>query len=372
MQFNNWRFWLGLGVSGLFLLILLLQVDPQEIVSALKTANYFYVAPAIGLYFVAVYFRSIRWGYLLSPLGQFPVRRLYPVVIIGYMANNLLPARLGELVRSYYLAQREPVSGSTALATVVVERVYDGVALLSFAAIAAPALLLMGLFEGTGDFYRGTALVVAVGTVAVFFLALAFLTLAAWSGFSRVVDAGLALTPARVRPRLRDLVGRFIQGLKILNSPKKHLGVFLLSWPIWLLEGAMYLLVGYSFGLHLLFGSFWALVLVMLLLTATSNLATAVPSSVGGIGPFEVVAQQTLLALGVSGSLGAIYAGFLHLVALWLPVTLLGLVLLWRQNLSLKALTGRNLAGKNPTDSPNSLVTTGLESQIALSGEDPS
>ena len=125
MQFNNWRIWIGLAVSGLFLLLLLLRVDRQEIVSALSNANYLYVAPAIGLYFIAVYFRSIRWAYLLSPIGPFPVNRLYPVVIIGYMANNLLPARLGELVRSYYLAQRETVSGSTALATVAVERVYD-------------------------------------------------------------------------------------------------------------------------------------------------------------------------------------------------------------------------------------------------------
>ncbi len=116
MQFNNWRFWLGLAVSGLFLLLLLLRVDRQEIVSALSNANYLYVVPAIGLYFVAVYFRSIRWAYILSPIGQFPVSRLFPVVIIGYMANNLLPVRLGELVRSYYLARRETVSGSTALA----------------------------------------------------------------------------------------------------------------------------------------------------------------------------------------------------------------------------------------------------------------
>ena len=344
MLFNNWRFWIGLAVSGLFLLLLLLRVDRQEIVLALSNANYLYVAPAIGLYFIAVYFRSIRWAYLLSPIGQFPVSRLYPVVIIGYMANNLLPARLGELVRSYYLARRETISGSTALATVAVERVYDGVALLFFAAISAPALLLLGLFQGTGDFSRGAAQVLAIGTVAIFSLAFAFLVLAARPGFSQVIDAGLSLTPAKSRPVLSELVHRFIGGLRVVNSPRRHLGVFLLSWPVWLLEGGMYLLVGYSFGIHLLFGSFWTMALVMMLLTATSNLATALPSSAGGIGPFEVVAKETLVALGVSGSVGAVYAIVLHLVALWLPVTLLGLVLLWRQNLSLKNLAGKNLA----------------------------
>ena len=190
MRFSNWRLWIGLAVSGLFLLLLLFRVDREEIVSALSNANYLYVVPAIALYFVAVYFRAIRWSYLLSPIGRFPVSRLFPVVIIGYMANNLLPARLGELVRSYYLARRETVSGSTALATVAVERLYDGVALLFFAAISAPALLLLGLFQGTGDFSRGAALVFAIGTVAIFSLAFAFLILAAQPGFSKVVDAG--------------------------------------------------------------------------------------------------------------------------------------------------------------------------------------
>ena len=361
MQFNNWRFWIGLAVSGLFLLLLLLRVDRQEIVSALSNANYLYVAPAIGLYFVAVYFRSLRWRYLLAPLGQFPVGRLYPVVVIGYMANNLLPARLGELVRSYYLARRETVSGSTALATVAVERVYDGVALLSFAAISAPALLLLGLLKGPGDFSRGTVLALAIGTVAIFSLAFAFLVLAARPGFSQVVDAVLSLSPAKTRPALSGLVHRFIGGLRVLSSPRRHLGVFLLSWPVWLSEGGMYLLVGYSFGIHLLFGSFWTLALVMMLLTATSNLATALPSSTGGIGPFEVVAKETLVALGVSGSVGAAYALVLHLVALWLPVTLLGLVLLWRQNLSLKTLTSANAEPEASTP----------ESQLAWTQKEP-
>ena len=80
---------------------------------------------------------------------------------------------------------------------------------------------------------------------------------------------------------------------------------------------------------------FGVLLLVMVLVTATSNLAAAMPASVGGIGPFEIVTQQTLLVLGVGAAVGAVYAGFVHLVALWLPVNLVGLVLLWRQHLSL-------------------------------------
>ena len=314
-------------------------VGLNELRKALSEANYAFVIPAIALYFVAVYFRALRWRYLLSPLGSFSVGRLYPVVVIGYMANNVLPARLGELVRSYYLARRERVGASATLATVAVERVYDGVTLLAFAAASGLVLLLLGEFGGGSDISPATAIIMAILTVLGFMGALALLTLLATS--PRLVeglDRFLGIIPSRIRPKARELYHTFVQGLSILNSPRRHLGLFVLSVPVWLLEAGVYLVVAYSFGIDALFGSFGVLVLVVLLVTATSNLVTSVPASIGGIGPFEAVAQQTLLALGVGNDLALSYALVVHLVALWLPVNLLGLALLWRQNLSLRQL----------------------------------
>ena len=336
-----WQFLLGLGVSATLLLVLVYQVNLNEVADALGDANYFYVVPAIAIYFVAVYFRAVRWRYLLTPLSVVPVSRLYPVVVIGYMANNLLPARIGELVRTYYLAQREKVNAGSALATVAVERVYDGLTLLSWAAVAGPVLLLLGEFDGTGDASRTTWVVLSVLTVTLFTGALIFFTcLATMPRAMEVLDRLLGIVPARFQPSARQLTNTFVQGLRILNSPRKHLGLFLLSMPVWALEASMYFLISYSFGIDDHFGSVGVLVLVVILLTATSNLATSMPSSIGGIGPFEVVAQQTLIALGVAGSLAGAYAGFLHLVTLWLPVNLVGLTLLWKQNISLRRLVG--------------------------------
>ena len=336
-----WQFLLGLGVSATLLLVLVYQVNLNEVADALGDANYFYVVPAIAIYFVAVYFRAVRWRYLLTPLKVVPVSRLYPVVVIGYMANNLLPARIGELVRTYYLAQREKVNAGSALATVAVERVYDGLTLLAWAAVAGPVLLLLGEFDGTGDASRTTWVVIAVLTVTLFAGALTIFTcLAVIPRAMEVLDRLLGIVPARFQPSARQLTNTFVQGLRILNSPRKHLGLFLLSLPVWALEASMYFLISYSFGIDDHFGSVGVLVLVVILSTATSNLATSMPSSIGGIGPFEVVAQQTLIALGVAGSLAGAYAGFLHLVTLWLPVNLVGLTLLWKQNLSLRRLVG--------------------------------
>ena len=324
------------------MVILVLWVGLDNIGKALSEANYAFVIPAIALYFVAVYFRALRWRYLLSPLGSFSLGRLYHVVVIGYMANNVLPARLGELVRSYYLARRERVSASATLATVAVERVYDGVTLLAFATLSGLALLLLGEFGEGSDISRTTAIVLAAATVLAFLWTLLCLTLLATSPtFVELLDRFLGIIPTRIRPKARELYHTFVQGLSILNSPQKHLGLFVLSLPVWLLEAGVYLVIGYSFGIDALFGSFWVLVLVVLLVTATSNLATSVPSVIGGIGPFEVVAYQTLLALGVGDDLAVSYALVVHLVALWLPVNLLGLALLWRQNLSLTQLVAR-------------------------------
>ena len=332
---NNWRVWLGLGVSLLLLLLLLYSVDLREVLVSLREANYFYAVPAVGIYFVAVYFRAIRWRYLLSSIGDFPAGRLYPVVVIGYMVNNLLPVRLGELARSYYLSQRENVSASAGLATIAVERVYDGLVLLTFVAFAAPVLLSLGQFDRAHDAFRTGAVVLAPIVVAMFLAALALLTLASSPKFLRLVGWILGLVPPRFRARAEELALHFIEGLSVLRSPRRQGAVFVLSLPVWLLECGTYLLVAYSFGIHSYFDSFGVLLLVMVLVTATSNLAAAMPASVGGIGPFEIVTQQTLLVLGVGAAVGAVYAGFVHLVALWLPVTLVGLVLLWRQHLSL-------------------------------------
>ena len=338
---NKWQFWLGGGVSLVLLLLLLYQMDLRELRDALRDANYSLLAPSVAIYFVAVWFRAARWRYLLAPIRAIPVRRLYPVVVIGYMANNLLPVRLGEMVRSYYLSRQENVNTSSALATVAVERVYDGITLLAFAALSAPWLLLLGEFDGAAaDVSRATGTVFLVATITAFAVFLAIFTLLGSSpSFANRMESWLIVVPSGPRPKVKEIFRTFVAGLTVLNSPAKHLGLFIYSLPVWLLEGSIYFMLAYSFGLDEHFDSVGVLLLVVLLVTATSNLATAVPSAIGGIGPFEIVAQQTLMALGVGASLAGAYGGFVHLVALWLPVNLVGLALLWKNNLSLRDMT---------------------------------
>jgi uncharacterized protein (TIRG00374 family) len=354
---NKWQFWLGGGVSVGLLLLLLYQVDMGELKDALRDADYFLLAPSIVVYFIAVFFRAVRWQYLLTPMGLFPVRRLYPVVVIGYMANNLLPVRLGEFVRSYFLARRENVKATSALGTIAVERVYDGITLLAFAALAAPWLLLLGEFDGAADVSRTAGMLFLAATIVAFAVLLTVFTLLGSSpAFADRMEGWLNIVPAGPRPKAKELFRTFVAGLAVLSSPSKHLALFFYSLPVWLLEGSMYFMLAYSFGIDEHFDSVGVLLLVVLLLTATSNLATSVPSAIGGIGPFEIVAQQTLMALGVGASLAGAYSGFVHLVALWLPVNIAGLALLWKNNLSLREMSSASRADS-------------LESATGLAGE---
>ena len=255
----------------------------------LADANYIYVVPAIALYFLAVWFRAVRWRYLLTPLTTLPASRLYPVVIIGYMANNLLPARLGEFVRSYYLARREQVNGSSALATIAVERVYDGLTLLAWAAVAGPVLLVLGEFDGNSDHSRTVWIVVAALVASLFVGALAFMTcLAVLPKFMQFFERLLSIVPRRFRPRVQELAYKFVEGLSILNSPRKHLALFCLSMPVWALEGSMYFLICYSFGIDGFFGSVGALVLVALGRQVAPTLKRAVRA---GHGSHQFLAQ---------------------------------------------------------------------------------
>ena len=363
---GNWRFWAAVLVSVVTLALLVLLVDRQELLYALRSADYRFLAPAIALYFLSVYFRSARWKFLLSPVANIPVRRLFPVVVIGYMANNILPARLGELVRAVYLAQREEKIGvPSSIATISVERLYDGLTLLAMGAISAPILLTAGLFDGASIAYQTTAFVLAAGVVLTFAFALVVLTTLSVS--KRAVGWAVLLTgllPLRFRATATDIILRFVEGLATLNSPRKHVTLFLASLPVWLAEAGVYIVVAYSFNLHEYFDTWWLFGLAIVLVTVTSNLVTAIPTSIGGIGPFEVVAQQTLTGLAVAHATAASYSVAVHLVALWLPVNLVGLALLWINHVSLRGLTTMPANSPEPPGGNDPAAPSGAGAEV--------
>ena len=327
------RFWMGLAITFGLLFLFLWNIEFDRTGQELKDANYAYYVPAVALYFVALAFRSLRWRLLLLHLKSVPVARLFPVVVIGYLANNILPLRLGELVRAHFLGDREGVNKASGLATIGVERVLDGLTLLLFAAVMWPLLPWTDVLRGEDGALRAPWIAVSVLVALIFvvgFVSLILLAVSPRTG-QRLASFLAALAPSSLRPKVEAVVYLLIKGLQALRSPTKLLAVFVLSAPVWLSEATLYYIIALSFDLDQPF-------YVILLVTAASNLATAVPSSIGGIGPFEVVAKSTLVAFGVAGEPAAAYAFFVHIVALWVPVNILGMLFLWREKASLAQL----------------------------------
>lgn len=312
---KRWQFWLGLVVSLFLLYIALRGLRLDELGEAFRQANYWWVIPGVAVYFVGVWARAWRWHYLLKPLKSIPTSQLFPTVAIGYFGNNILPARAGELLRAIVLKKDEQVPISASLATIIVERVFDGVVMLGFVFVNLPELARLTSSSGFVGDIRTLAIAgtfVFIGALLVF-LAAAMFPQHAQSVVEIIVTR---LLPERFREKLLGFSDRFLGGLAALRSPRGALMVFVTSVVIWLLETGKYWFLMHAFPFRV---SFFAL----MLMNGIVNLATTIPSAPGYVGTFDAPGIAVLQAYEVPQATAAAYTLSLH-IALWFPITALG------------------------------------------------
>ncbi len=333
---RRWQFWLGIAVSLLFLWLALRGLHLGEVWEALVQARYFWLLPGVTAYFLAVVARAWRWHYLLRPLKPVPTRVMFPIVAIGYMGNNLYPARAGELLRAYVLRRKERIAVSASLATILVERAFDGVIMLAFVFFNLPELARLTARSGVAGSIQSLALwgAGAFGAAVVVFLLLALFPQRALALLERLPQR---LLPGPLRARLLGLGDRFLAGLASLRSPADVAMVLVTSVVIWLLETAKYWFVMHAFPFEV---SFFAL----MLMNGVVNLATTIPSAPGYVGTFDAPGIAVLETYGVASPLAAGYTLVLH-AALWLPITVLGAYYMARESLSWRRVQAE-LAGE--------------------------
>ena len=307
---------LGVAVSAFFLYWAFSKLEWGDFWNAVQGANYWWLLPGVAIYFVAVWIRAWRWHYLLSPVKKVPTKVMFPITTIGYMGNNIYPARAGEVLRAVVLKRKEGISISASLATIIVERIFDGVVMLAFVFLNLSELAKMATSEsgflgniqslalwGTGAF---------VGALVIFLLAAMFPQVTAKIGRWFIVK----ILPTRLEEKTIDIMDKFLDGLASLRSPFNVLMVFFTSVIIWLLETVKYWFVMHAFSFSV---SFFAL----MLLNGIANLATTIPSAPGYVGTWEAVTKAVLVAYSVPEAEALGYAVVLH-IALWLPITVLG------------------------------------------------
>ena len=308
---------IGIAVSAFFIYLTVPSLHLPEVARTIRAANYWWILPGIAVYFVGLWARAWRWHYTLRHLKPVPVRALYPLVCIGYFGNNVYPFRAGEVIRSYVLKRRHDIAITSSLATVIIERVFDGLVMLVFVFLALP-------FAPMPEQFRS---LVVILTVLMLAATAVFVWMAVRPRRVAAVYWWLAdrLLPRQIRTRTDDLYERFMAGLASMGRGRDILLIFGTSVVIWLLETVKYWFVMHAFDFQVGF-------IVLMLMNGLVNLATTLPSAPGYIGTFDTPGIETLAAFGVERNLAASYTFTLH-AALWLPVTAVGAYYFWREHL---------------------------------------
>jgi uncharacterized protein (TIRG00374 family) len=319
----------GAVISLLFLYFSLRGQDWGQIAGAFAAADYRWLVPA-GILILADYgFRAWRWGIILKPAaGQhISLKILFPVLLLGFAANNILPARAGEVWRMWGLAQRTSVRKTVALSTLVVERVFDGFTLVFLLGVAGSIHRLTDQAQ-----WIETIALLLFGAVLVGLLMFLFL-----EDFTlRLASRLMWPVPEGLRERLLEVMGRFAKGLHALRQPQALLGIIttsLLAWGSQMLSFAMILL---AFNATM---NPAELISVSILMLALINLLIMIPAGPGNVGTFEGagVLALTISGIAIAGEEALAIVIVIHMLQ-WLLVTGVGVLMAAREGISLAGL----------------------------------
>lgn len=344
---QNWRITLGVAISVLSLVVSIRAFDLGEIWRALKLAHYPWVIPAVLLYLGALVARTLRMTVLFRSERAVPFCELFATMSMGRGANNIYPLRVGEIVRWALFNRLNAVSGTLALASILIERVFDGLTMLLFLVV----VIFTGGIPAEWHQLAWAALAlfgVALGGVYGLVLwPLQFQRLATW--FTR------HLAPVRFREQVEQTLNRLILGFATIKSAQSVTLVLLSSIVVWAFETAMYRTIMVAFGLDVRLHR-------LMLMSAAANLATSLPSAPGNIGTFDGAVILTLKPV-IGESQAIAYISLLHAV-LWSTETLAGLYFMWRTGTGRLELAGL-AAGKRLPDtiSGGQLPAHGAEQQ---------
>ncbi len=315
------RLVIGAIISLVFLWLAIRKVNFQEFKESLAAVQVGYLIPAFLITLVVCLFRSFRWRLLFSPTKSIEIGSLFSVIMVGFLANNLLPARMGEVVMAYLVGKKEGISKSLALGTIFLDRLLDVITLLLF--LSGSILFLFNPLP---------VWVARIEQVGVTLLILSAMLV--WAGLARKEAATKTLQfcltplPSLLRKRILQVFVQFVDGLVVL----KHLSVLIqaltISTVIWL---------ALALGVYFIFLSFGLLSLSLssaVVVLAIVNLGLIIPSAPGFVGTFQFFCVAALGLFQVEGSKALSFAVIYHL-SQFLPTTLVGLYFLNKENLTL-------------------------------------
>ncbi|HUU47069.1 MAG TPA: lysylphosphatidylglycerol synthase transmembrane domain-containing protein [Acidobacteriota bacterium] len=317
---------IGILISVVFLYLALRKVDYAELWFVLRNARWAWVIPNVILAVGAgMGLRAWRWMLILRPVGRVSYRHALAATMVGFMANNVLPARLGEIARAVSIGVLAKLSRSATFATIIVERIYDSFTLLlilwlvfSFSRISE--LTDVERVRDVGWIF------LAINIVLVFMLVILQVR-------NEAVVHWVERVSRRFSKRIQKLAGeiteKFARGLTVHHDARTTVGVVISSLVLWFILGASNYFIFLALGFESLplEASFVLLVVVSLLIS--------VPSSPGYVGVFHYGVVISLGIYGLNNSEAMAVAILLH-GAQYIPITLLGFYYLKREHLKLR------------------------------------
>jgi len=288
---------ISLLVSGGFLYLAFRNVQLDELGAALRRVSGTWLLVSLGVSLLIMVFRAWRWQLELRPLEHVPFSRLWVITAVAYMAINLLPVRLGEVVRPWLLSRRSSVSFSNVVGNVVVEKTMDSVIIVFYILVGLLMVENLPLWVRRGAILPAVAAAILVSLVLLFW----------WRGEAFVGRWVLRVLPQGFGSKLKSVLASVADGMRVIPNPGLLLAVFLVSLSLWFLPILSSYIMILAFDLRVPFSA--ALVVFIFV-----GFGTALPNLPGMIGPYQYACQLALGLFGVSDVEGLAYGLVLNAV----------------------------------------------------------
>lgn len=318
---------LGLVVTVVLLWWVLADVAFGEVLANIRRGNFLLLFASVCVATFGFFIRALRWKVLLAPVcPDTSLKSRFAAVSIGFMANNVLPARVGEFARAYSLKRLEPISASAAFGTLVVERFMDGTVLLLFLVVPVflpgfPAADALAEGSGRAMFQFAIGLVI---TVLTFLMVMAVFPKRFIAGARRICR----VLPKAAGGRLLRSLEHFLDSISIMTDPKLLALGFAWSFFFWTWHAVSFWLGMLAFGIDTGFVS-------AIFTEAVVGFGVAVPAAPGFFGTFHVAANFALTTVYGMPEAESLAFAFAYHFGGWIPITVIGLWYAWSLGLSL-------------------------------------
>lgn len=318
------KLFLGIVTGAFFVYLSFRGIDLKGVTAGLKAANLSFIIPVMCLLVLMQMLRSYRWGIIMKPIMEIDQISLFSVTSVGFLAMVAIPARIGELARPYLISTKKGVSMSSAVGTVLVERVFDGLTVLT-------AFFIVVMFTPLPPWLiRGSLFFLFVVLV---FLGLMFFLIFKKEASLNVLAPILKIFPGKWRLKLMELAGNLIDGFKIIPHLRSMCYLVFLSILIWVIDAVAIYILFFAFDLDLPLSAAFALMVIIIL-------GIAIPTAPGFIGNWHFFCVLGLGLFGIHKTDALVYAIVLHFLSIGV-VVILGLAFLPFNRFSLSDIRRR-------------------------------